>query len=82
MVEVETNSLERNREGQVVWAAPTEIQDIQLGRHGDERGVHVHRKRRGVFGVSLGIHGLAASCSRPRAMEAVCEMRKNPLAHN
>ena len=32
----------------------------------------------GFFGVSSGIHGLAASCSRPRTMEAVCEMRKKP----
>ena len=49
MVEVETNALERKKERQVVWTAPTEIQDTQMGRHGDGRGVSVHRKRRGFF---------------------------------
>ena len=73
VVEMETRALERNREEQVGWTAPTEIQYFQMGRHVDERGVHVHRKRRAVFGVCSGIHGLVASCSRQREMGKFCE---------
>ena len=41
MVEMETASLERSRERQMVWSAPTTVQNLQVGRHGCWGGLQI-----------------------------------------
>ena len=57
---------------------PQRFKNLQVGGHGGGRGLQVHWKCRRFFGISSDIHGLAALCSRPWALETVCEIWKVP----
>ena len=78
MVEMETASLERSRERQMVWSAPTTVQNQQVGRHGCWRSVQIHWKCRRSVGICPRQHGLVTSCSKPWKLETVCEICEEP----
>ena len=58
---------------------PQRFKNLQVGGHGGGRGLQVHWKCRRFFGISSEIHGWAAPCSGPWALETVCEIWKVPL---
>ena len=78
MVEMETTSLERSGERQMVWPTPTAIQHLPVGGHGCWGSVQVHWKCMRFVGSCPRKHGLVASCSKPWKLETVFEMWKEP----
>ena len=56
MVEMETASLKRSGERQMVWSAPTTVQNLQMGGHGFDGGLQVLLEMQMVLrklGISL-----------------------------
>ena len=79
MVEMETdNKLERGGKRQIVWSAPTTVQNLQMGGHGCWGGLQICWECGWSVGNCSRQHGLVASCSKSRKLEAVCEMWKEP----
>ena len=78
MVEMETATLERSGERQMVWPTPTAVQNLQVGGHGCWGSIQIHWKCRRSVGICPRKHGLVASCSKPWKLESVFEMWKEP----
>ena len=78
MVEMETDKLERGGKRQMVWSAPTTVQNLQMGGHGCWGGLQICWECGWSVENCPRQHGLVASCSKSRKLEAVCEMWKEP----
>ena len=78
MVEMETASLERSRERQMAWSAPTTVQHLQVRGQGCWGSLQIHWKCRRSVGICPRQHGLFAPCSKPWKLEAVCDMWEEP----
>ena len=78
MVEMETDKLERGGERQMVWSTPTTVQNLQVGGHGCWGGLQICWERGWSVENCPRQHGLVASCSKSRKLEAVFEMWKEP----